>query len=498
MKKLATILLLLTVLLPASYAQSPKREMRSAWIATVANIDWPSSAAVGNTQLQQAELVNMLDKLAELRFNAVVFQVRPTADALYDSDLEPISNWLTGKQGKDNDQHYDPLAFITEEAHRRCIDVHVWLNPYRVTNGFNKSELADTHIFHQHPEWFVEYGKKWYFDPALPQTRNWLNTVVADIVTRYDIDAIHFDDYFYPYRIKGQEFPDTASFRLYSRGFVNKDDWRRDNVNLVIEQLQQTIKAIKPWVEFGISPFGVWRNASTDSIRGSQTQAGVQNYDDLYADILLWLQQGWIDYVTPQLYWEIGKKVADYEVLAHWWVENSYGKNLYIGHYASQLGNKKAAEAWRTPNEICRQVALNRTLPQIDGSVYFSVQGLLQNRQGLCDSLQNNYYRYYALPPVNRNLCGDIALSPTNLHKTDSLLAWDSVKAERGKATSCYVVYAFPMQENIDFNNSAYIKAITTDCSLPIDPDIQAVYCVTAINRYKQESLPCILVNSTY
>lgn len=493
--RIFTLLLGLATVCTAAMAQPPKREMRAAWIATVANIDWPSKDAVGHTSLQQEELVAMLDKLEALHFNAVVFQVRPTADALYESDLEPWSNWLTGKQGQDNDVHYDPLAFLVEEAHKRCLDVHVWLNPYRVTNGFSISELADTHIFRRHPEWFVEYGKKWYFDPALPQTRNWLNTVVADIVTRYDVDAIHFDDYFYPYRVKGEEFPDNGSFRNHSRGFTGKDDWRRDNVNLVIEQLQHTIKSVKPWVEFGISPFGVWRNESSDSIRGSKTQAGVQNYDDLYADILLWLERGWIDYVTPQLYWEIGKKVADYEVLAHWWVENSYGKNLYVGHYVSQLGNRKAAEAWRKPNEICRQLNLNRTMPEIDGSVFFSMQGLLQNRQGICDSLQNNFYRYYALPPVNRNLRGDVALSPSNLRREDSLLVWDGVEAQGGKSVACYVVYAFPSQSSVDFGNPAYIKAVTSDCHAVIDSDMEAIYCVTAVNRYKQESLPCILVN---
>ncbi len=490
-----SILLALLMLTGSVLAQSPKREMRAAWIATVANIDWPSQEAIGHTELQKKELIDILDLLQELHFNAVVFQVRPTADALYESDLEPWSNWLTGAQGQDNDTHYDPLAFLTEEAHRRCIDVHVWLNPYRVTHGFGVKDLADMHIYHQHPEWFVEYGKKYYFDPALPQTRDWLNTVVADIVTRYDIDAIHFDDYFYPYRVKNEEFPDTASFRQYSRGFTNKADWRRDNVNLVIEQLQHTIKGIKPWVEFGISPFGVWRNASSDPERGSQTQAGVQNYDDLYADILLWLERGWIDYVVPQLYWEIGKKAADYEVLARWWKDNCYGKNLYIGHYASQLGNKKAAEAWHRSNEVCRQIALNRTMPEIDGSVFYSMQALQHNRQGMIDSLQNNYYRHFALPPINRNLRDEISLSPTNLQRNDSVLSWDSVRAEGGKEAIYYVVYAFPTEGSVDFNNAAYIKDITTECHSRIDPSVEAIYCVTAINRYKQESLPCILVN---
>lgn len=492
-----TFLTLCLVVLCGIVAAQAKRELRAAWIATVANIDWPSKAAIGNTGMQKQELLSMLDRLDSLNFNAVVFQVRPTADALYESDLEPWSAWLTGKQGKANDEAYDPLAFLVEEAHRRCIDVHVWLNPYRVTNGFGLSELAEMHVWRQHPEWFVEYGRKWYFNPGLDETRQWLNGVVEDIVRRYDVDAIHFDDYFYPYRVKGEEFPDEETFRLYPRGYVDKDDWRRHNVDMVIEELQTTIKRIKPWVEFGISPFGVWRNASSDPERGSQTKAGVQNYDDLYADILLWLEKGWIDYVTPQLYWEIGKKVADYEVLANWWAQNAYGKNLYVGHYVSKLGDTKAAEAWRTPNELCRQLRLNQTIPQIDGSVYFSMQGLMRNKQGICDSLRNDFYRYPALQPVNRNLRSEVAVQPLNLRSEGGMLMWDAGTVEEDNSVAYYVVYVFPGGQAVDFGNPAYIYARTRQTALPLENGFEkgAVWCVTAVNRYKQESLPCILVD---
>ena len=302
MKLLPTALLLASLLFVTGMNAQPKREMRASWIATVANIDWPSRAAQTDARLQQEEMTRILDSLQALRINTVIFQVRPTADALYPSALEPWSNWLTGKQGVAPEPLYDPLDFVVREAHRRCIDVHVWLNPYRVTNGFDLNSLADSHIYKQHPELFVKYGKQWYFDPGLDGTREWLNRVVADIVERYDIDAIHFDDYFYPYKIKGEDFPDDASFAAHPRGFTDKEDWRRNNVNMVIEELQHTIKSCKPWVEFGISPFGVWRNEA-DDVRGSKTQAGCRNYDDLYADILLWLEKGWIDYVTTQLYW---------------------------------------------------------------------------------------------------------------------------------------------------------------------------------------------------
>ena len=395
-------------------AEPAKQEMRGAWIVTVANIDWPSKQAVGNAELQKQEMLTLLDTLQALHFNMVVFQVRPTADALFLSTLEPVSKWLAGAQNDDllkmkmdgPEQFrcilaYDPLNFTCTEAHKRGIEVHVWLNPYRVTGGgMTKEDLAPEHVFYKHPEWFVKYGKQYYFNPGLAEVRAWLNCVVENIVARYDVDAIHFDDYFYPYRIAGEEFPDAETFAAYPRGFDNIDDWRRNNTNLVIAELHETIKRRKPWVEFGISPFGVWRNAATDSIRGSQTKAGVQNYDDLYADILLWLEQGWIDYVAPQLYWEIGKKVADYEILLKWWSENLYGKKLYIGvaPYRLEPDAEKAAKlkgtakAWGEANEICRQIRMNRQNANCHGAIFYPVHSIMENPLGLKDSLRSELF----------------------------------------------------------------------------------------------------------
>jgi len=317
MQKTIFTLLIFTTLFSTLLAQPKKREMRAVWIATVANIDWPSQRNL-TPKAQREEMRKILDELAKNNINAIVLQIRPTADAFYTSTLEPWSHWLTGKQGVRPAEFYDPLQFVIEEAHKRCIEVHVWLNPYRVTNSDNLDILSKNHLYYKNKELFLKYGGKYYFDPGLDETREFLNRVVEDVVERYDIDAVHFDDYFYPYRVKNEEFPDDKSFKNNPRGFApnQKDDWRRNNVNLVIAELQHTIKSIKPWVEFGVSPFGVWRNDSVDP-RGSATRAGVQNYDDLYADILKWLKEGTIDYVVPQLYWEIGKKVADYEILVN-------------------------------------------------------------------------------------------------------------------------------------------------------------------------------------
>lgn len=499
MKTKVLLVALACVFSLSASAQYKKHEMRAAWIATVANIDWPSQRNLTTIQ-QRAELIQILDSLRALNFNAVVFQIRPTADALYYSTLEPWSHWLSGKQGNRTAAFYDPLAFIIEEAHKRFIDVHVWLNPYRVTNSDNLDVLSKDHHFFRERNIFVKYGGKYYYDPGYDETRRFLNRVVEDIVSRYDIDAIHFDDYFYPYKVNGADFPDEKSFAENPRGFLRseKDAWRRNNVDLVISELQQTIKSIKPWVEFGISPFGVWRNKSVDP-RGSDTQAGVQNYDDLHADILKWLQEGSIDYVVPQLYWEIGKKVADYRILAKWWSENSFGRNLYIGLYATKLGTKNAPEEWRKGNELMRQLRLNTNHPQIDGAMFFSAKGILNNLQGLNDSLRNTFYKYPALTPINRNIAGFASAHPQNLRIVrdglQAYLTWDRVHDEGAKKVRYYVVYAFKGKVPGNINNPEFIVTRTTDNFINLrhlDKRFQGshTFVVTSVNRFKHESIP--------
>jgi uncharacterized lipoprotein YddW (UPF0748 family) len=268
-----------------------------------------------------------------------------------------------------------------------------------VTGGGSQIEnIADNHIYHKHPEWFLKYGTQWYFAPHLQETRDFLCQVVADLVTRYDIQAIHMDDYFYPYPVAGQDFPDAEAFAADPRGFDNVGDWRRDNVNLAIEQVHNTIMSIKPHVQFGISPFGIWRNIANDP-RGSETN-GLQNYDQLYADILLWMEKGWIDYVIPQLYWEIGKKVADYKTLAYWWAQHATDKcRVYIGMAPYHMGNPRMAAAWNEGNEICRQLRLNRSIPGITGECYFPSNVLLKNHHNLVDSLQQVFYPTYVSAP---------------------------------------------------------------------------------------------------
>jgi uncharacterized lipoprotein YddW (UPF0748 family) len=288
---------------------------------------------------------------------------------------------------------------MIEEAHKRGFEFHAWANPYRANFSVGKSSIAPAHITRLHPKWFLQYGTTLFFDPGNKEGQKWVGAVIRDMVRRYDIDAVHMDDYFYPYRIAGKEFPDAESYSRYGNG-MNKDDWRRSNVDSIIVSLSKIIKEEKPWCKFGISPFGVWRNSSKDP-EGSPTQGGQTNYDDLYADILLWTKKGWIDYVTPQLYWEMGHKLVAYEVLIDWWSKHAYGRHMYIGHgYYRAL--ERNSTAWHNKNQLPNQLQLLRTYPTIQGSVYFSSRSFYSNPYGWNDSLRNNYYKIPAqIPPMD-------------------------------------------------------------------------------------------------
>ena len=375
----------------------PKYEFRGVWVATVNNIDWPVGG-IADPARQKADFIRLLDMHQRNGMNAMVVQVRPAADAFYPSQYEPWSQWLTGVQGKPPSPYYDPLQFMIEETHKRGMEFHAWLNPYRAVQTIGTSSIAVNHITRIHPEWFLTYGDKKYFDPGNKEAQKFVVNVVRDIVKRYNVDAIHMDDYFYPYRIPGKEFPDEASYRN-AGSKLNKDDWRRSNVDSIIQAISITIKQEKKLCRFGISPFSVWRNKDKDP-EGSDSRAGQTNYDDLYADILLWMKKGWIDYVTPQLYREIGDDKIAYEKLLDWWSRHSYGRHIYIGHGIYRAGGKEAG--WNNPNQIPDQLKLLRRYPNVQGSIYFSSKSFEKNPNGWNDSLQNNYYKYPALLPPMR------------------------------------------------------------------------------------------------
>ncbi len=415
-----TILLACLFLFAYNLFSQTKPEFRGVWIASVDNIDWPLKGMT-NPDSQRVEFIRQLDMHKSNGMNAVIVQVRPAADAFYPSPFEPWSQWLTGVQGQPPSPYYDPLEFMIKETHKRGMEFHAWCNPYRADFKIGASSISPNHVTRIHPEWFLDYGDKKYFDPASKEVQKFVVQVVADIVHRYDVDAIHMDDYFYPYRIAGKEFPDEDSYKR-SKSKLNKDDWRRSNVDSIMKKVSIVIKKEKPWVQFGISPFSVWRNKDKDP-RGSDSKAGQTNYDDLYADILLWLKEKWVDYVAPQLYLEIGHDKIDYAKMLEWWSKNSYGRNLYIGLGIYRSGSNAA---WRNPNELPNQIKLLRQYPNVQGGIYFSSKSFNNNPNGWSDSLRNNYYKLQVATPQmdwlprNPNQKNSTSFLPTDLRNQAS------------------------------------------------------------------------------
>ena len=363
-----------------------KKELRGVWVASVINIDWPSKKGL-SIEEQKSEFISVLENVKKWNMNAVFVQIKPVGDAFYPSKYAPWSEYLTGVQGAN--PGYDPLKFMVEEAHKRNIEFHAWFNPYRLTMGGGREKLSRDNIGNKRPEWTVMYGGKLYLNPGIPEVNDYVVDSIVEVVKKYDIDGVHMDDYFYPYKVKGQEYPDSAQYKKYGGRFSSIGDWRRNNINKLIEKLHREIKKENKNVSFGISPFGVWRNASTDPVRGSQTQAGVQNYDDLYADILYWMDKGWIDYVAPQLYWTRGFRAADYSVLVEWWSKyaRKTGTDLYIGQAAYKVKD------WSDGgNELVEQIRLNRRYSEIKGSIFFSYKSLVPNPKNVTVNLINGPY----------------------------------------------------------------------------------------------------------
>ena len=353
---------------------APPREFRGAWLVTVANKDWPSQPGLTVAQ-QKAELTALLDRAVQLKLNAIIFQVRPSSDAVYASPLEPWSEYLTGMMGRAPQPFYDPLAFAIQEAHRRGLELHAWFNPFRALHPQTKSPVAAGHISRTHPEFVRRYGDQYVLDPGLPAVRQHVLEVILDVVRRYDVDGVQFDDYFYPYPQKDAagrdlEFPDGAAWKKYGQasGFFNRDDWRRANVNQFVHSVYQSIKASKPWVKFGISPFGIWRPMNPPQIRG------LDAYTKIYADSRLWLASGWLDYFAPQLYWPIQSREQSFPALLGWWVrQNPKGRHLWPGLNASNVGEK-----W-SPEEIDRQIRVMRTQPAARGEIFYHLRSVSDN-----------------------------------------------------------------------------------------------------------------------
>ncbi|MCZ7430363.1 glycoside hydrolase family 10 protein [Streptomyces sp. WMMC1477] len=365
--------------------------VRGLWIATVENIDWPRAPGP-DAAAQRRELVELLDLAVERRLNTVMLQVRPSADALWPSPYEPWSAWLTGEQGRD--PGWDPLAFAVREAHERGLKLHAWFNPYRVANHGDRDRLAAHHPARRHPDWAVPYGGKLYYNPGLPHVRRFVQDAMFDAVERYAVDGVHWDDYFYPYPVAGESFDDDEAFRLYGRGFTDRAAWRRDNVDRLVREAGERLREVRPEARFGVSPFAVWRNADTDPA-GSDTHAGVQTYDDLYADTRGWVRDRLVDYVVPQVYWHLGFPPADYATLVRWWDEvcRGTGVELYIGEALYKAGLEGQPEPWHDPAELSRHLAFCRHQPRVRGHVFFSARHVADDPLGAMSRVVADHYR---------------------------------------------------------------------------------------------------------
>lgn len=478
------VVLAIVLLVPVVRAQNPKREFRGAWLHTVHQSQYAKMTVV---QMQDY-LRGQLDKLQAAGCNAVLFQVRPSADAFYPSELEPWSRFLTGTAGKAPVPMWDPLQFMVEEAHARGMELHAWLNPYRVTT-LKTERLPKGHLYHKHPERFVKYADgKIYFDPGLPENRKFIADVVRDIVGRYDVDAIHLDDYFYPYPVKGRDFPDGKSFAKYGKG-MKRGDWRRQNVNLLIESLHEAIVEIKPWVRLGISPFGIWRNKSSDP-RGSDTK-GLENYDSLYADVLLWTEKGWVDYLLPQLYWELEKKVASSEKLAYWWNSHANGRHMYIGQDVQRTMDAPDVAPSKNPTQLEHKIRLSRELPDIQGNCWWPGYLVSENYKGIADSLALRQQSTVALVPAYTWID---SIPPDEVHDLrckKHRLTWKSpISDDPMQQARAFVVYCFDSEKDIDLGNAEAIMGVTYDVfyDIPAEKKGKYVYVVTVLDRVNNES----------
>ncbi|MGW7459307.1 glycoside hydrolase family 10 protein [Streptomyces sp. NPDC054797] len=376
-------------------ARAAATEFRGMWIASVANVDWPSESGLSAAR-QRAELLALLDTAVERKLNAVILQVRPAADALWPSKLEPWSQWLTGEQGVD--PGWDPLGTAVAQAHARGLELHAWFNPYRVANHTDLDRLVSTHPARRNPGWTVEYGGKLYYNPGLPEVRLFVQEAMLDAVSRYPVDAVHWDDYFYPYPVDGEYFDDDEAYEEYGGSFDSRADWRRHNTDTLVREMSERLRTVRPAARFGISPFGIWRNADRDPL-GSRTQS-LATYDDLYADTRKWVKEGWIDYIVPQAYWHIGHPTADYAALVPWWARTVAGTDvrLYVGEALYRCDADSPTAAWRDPAELSKHLQLARGYPEVRGHAYFSAKQVAADPNGAMARVVADHYGSAAAP----------------------------------------------------------------------------------------------------
>ena len=466
---------------------APKREFRGAWIQCVNG----QFVGLGTEKMQQT-LTYQLDELQKDGVNAIIFQVRPECDALYESSIEPWSRFLTGQQGVAPVPYWDPLQWMINECHKRGMELHAWINPFRAKTKVT-NQLASNNIVLKRPDLVFPYDGLYLLNPAKQENRDYICRVVADIVRRYDVDGLHIDDYFYPYPVAGCQIPDQQDFQNNPQGFSNIGDWRRNNVNLFIEQLNDTIHSVKPWVKFGVSPFGIYRNKK-NAHNGSNTN-GLQNYDDLYADVLLWCDNGWLDYCVPQLYWEIGNKAADYKTLIKWWDENASSRPLYIGEDIERTAKFSDPDNPRQ-NQMQAKYRLHDEMENVKGTVLWYAKAAVDNTGNYGTMLRQHYWKYPALQPLMPFIDETKPGKPSKVKpiwtSDGYILFWQAPKSKSWKDEAVkYVVYRFGKKEKVNIEDPSHIIAITYNpwLQLPyVDGKEKVVYVVTALNRLSNES----------
>jgi uncharacterized lipoprotein YddW (UPF0748 family) len=496
-----------SVVIPAETIYN-KSEFRGVWLSTAYNIDWKAISSSYTASRQKQDYVNKLNEIKNAGMNAIMFQVRPMGDAFYPSSYAPWSQYVSGTQG--TDPGYDPLAYALNEAHKQNLEFHAWFNPFRISTSktFNVqnylSKLPEGSPLKSHPEWIVKYtdsaGTKtnYWLNLGIPEVRQYVVSTIMEVVNNYDVDGIHLDDYFYPYAISGVDFPDEQQYIEYGTSFASKSDWRRDNVNKFIQELSTKIRAKKSYVKFGVSPFGIWKNGT--SVGGSDTN-GLSSYNSLYCDTVTWINNQWIDYVVPQIYWNFGYSAAAYENLIDWWTKQVSGKNvhLYIGHAVYKVGDSSYGEAWMNPKEIPNQINYNRQFSSIKGSLLFSLSDLLSNKLGVKDALVADLYKHQSLIPAMPWKDNVKPQSPV-ISKLEAVtegnkLTW-SVSSLND--INSYVVYRFNKDETIDISNSkniiANIRKGTTTTTSFTDTNASSGdtynYVVTSLDRLHNESTP--------
>lgn len=465
-----------------------KREFRGAWIQCV------NGQFIGKSTGEiQRTLTYQLDELQKDGVNAIFFQVRAECDALYKSDIEPWSRFLTGRQGLAPSPYWDPLQWMIEQCHKRGMELHAWLNPYRAKTK-NTSTLAANHIAMRKPGNVFPYDGLFILNPGIPENRSHIIRVVSDIVSRYDVDGIHMDDYFYPYPAAGHVIADDREYAANNNGIIDRGDWRRDNVNVFIKECSESIHHIKPWVKFGISPFGIYRNKRPGVEIGSNTK-GTQNYDDLYADVLLWVNNGWVDYCVPQIYWQIGHPTADYATLLEWWNRHAAARPLYIGEDVERTV-KYSDPANANVNQMPAKFAMRSSMPNVQGAVLWYAKAAVDNVGNYGSMLRTKYWRYPALQPAMPFIDGKAPKKPKKVMPVWTpdgyMLFWTKPKAKKWHDEVVkYVVYRFAPGERVDLSDPRHIVAVTSSEMLKLpyaDGSTAYTYVVTALDRMSNES----------